>query len=469
MNNKPLLSVWSPQHRRLTIGLILLIIGPAFDWLAVATILPKVMADLGGLSAYGWALSAYMLAMMVGLMLAGEAVDHQGPALPFTCGIALFTCGLVLTGTASSMITFVLSRGVQGVGVGILTSVAYFCLGRGYPEQVKPHMIALVSSTWVVPALLGPALSGLVAEVVGWRWVFLGLVPELLLAIMVVLPSLQTLAASTTARSWDWHRLLATMGVVMGTAMVLIGIQVPSLPLALLLLLAGWAIGLPSLARLFPAGMLQAKAGLPAAVATLGLLSLAFYGAEAFVPLTLIAIRGQATLTAGLVLTAASLAWTAGSWMQARLAARQGRRLLVLGGLLLLAIGLMGITGVLLPGIPVVVAFVAWSMSGLGMGLAYSTINLVVLETAPAQQVGWATASAELAGMLGSALGTGLGGVIIGSSAATGQAAGSGIAIVDLLVIAITGLSLLTALRLPGRPFHSGETRMTTGALPLDG
>jgi MFS family permease len=140
-----------------------------------------------------------------------------------------------------------------------------------------------------------------------------------------------------------------------------------------------------------------------------------------------------------------------------------------LGGLLLLAIGLMGITAVLLPPMPIVVAFVAWSISGLGMGLAYSTINLVVLETAPPDQVGWATASAELAGLLGSALGTGLGGVIIGSSAATGKAASSGIAIVDLLVIAITGLSLLTALRLPGRPSHPGETRMKTGALPLDG
>jgi MFS family permease len=457
-----LISVWSPQHRRLTVGLILLIIGPALDWLAVATILPKVVADLGGLSEYGWSFSAYMLATMGGLMLAGEVVDHKGPVLPFTCGVSLFTCGLVLTGTVSSMITFVLSRGVQGLGVGIISSVTYFCLGRGYPEHVKPHMIALVSSTWVVPALLGPALAGLVADVVGWRWVFLGLVPELLLATIVVLPSLRKLSASTISRSWDLHRPFATIGLVLGTAMSLTGLQVQSLPVALLLLLSGLVIGIPALLRLFPAGTLQAKAGLPAAVATLGFLSLAFYGAEALLPLTLIAIRGQRTLTAGVVLTAASLAWTAGSWVQARLTARQGRRLLVLVGLLLMALGLMGISGVLLPTMPVVVAFVAWSISGLGMGLAYSTINLVVLETAPADQVGWATSSAELAAVLGSALGTGLGGVIIGSTAVTGKASGSGIAIVDLLLIAITGLSMVTALRLPGRPCHTVETSMKT-------
>jgi MFS family permease len=96
------------------------------------------------------------------------------------------------------------------------------------------------------------------------------------------------------------------------------------------------------------------------------------------------------------------------------------------------------------------------------MGLAYSTINLVVFETAPPDQLGWATASAELAGVLGSALGTGLGGAIIAYTAATGKAAGPGIAIVDILVIAVTGLSMVTALRLPDRPCHTVETSMKT-------
>ena len=99
-----------------------------------------------------------------------------------------------------------------------------------------------------------------------------------------------------------------------------------------------------------------------------------------------------------------------------------------------------------------VVAIVAWGVSGLGMGLAYSTVSLVVLETAPAGQEGSATASMELASVLGSALGTGLGGVIVAFAAAAGSSPSSGIAAVDILVIAITGLAILTATRLPGRP-----------------
>jgi len=190
---------------------------------------------------------------------------------------------------------------------------------------------------------------------------------------------------------------------------------------------------------------------MPAAIATIGFLSLAYFGGEAFLPLTLISLRGQSTILAGVALTAATLSWTAGSWLQAHLAPRQGRRLLVTAGLLLVALGLAGIASVLIPGIPVVVATLAWGVAGLGMGLAYSTLNLVVLETAPAGQEGSASASMEISSVLGSALGTGLGGVIVGFAATTGSSPSSGIAAVDILVIAVTGLAILTAVRLPGR------------------
>jgi len=444
--------VWSPRHRWLTLGLILLTLGPAFEGLAVATILPKIVANLGGLDLYGWAFSAYMLAMLVGLILAGGEADRRGPALPFISGVALFVLGLILAGTAYSMIIFVLSRGVQGFGAGLLASVALVCVGRGYPETVKPRMLAVLSSAWVVPGLVGPALAGVVADLLGWRWVFLGLVPILPLATGLVLPSLRQLPAPTVPGSFDAPRLIAAVGLVIGTGMTLTGLQTGSVPVATLLILLGLAVGIPSLRRLLPPGTLRAKAGMPAAIATMGLLSMAFFGGEAFLPLTLISIRGQSTIIAGVTLTAATLTWTAGSWVQAQLAPRQGRRLLVTTALLLLAFGLAGIASVLIPGMLVGVAPVAWGVAGLGMGLAYSTLSLVVLETASVDQQGTASASLQLASVLGSALGTGLGGVIIAFVAAAGGPPRSGIVVVDILVIAVTGLAILTAVGLPGRP-----------------
>src|SRR5260370_32613509 len=74
---------WSAQHRRLTLGLILITLGPAFEGLAVATILPKIVANLGGLSLYGWSFTIYMLAMLLCMLLAGDGAKPRGPSLPF--------------------------------------------------------------------------------------------------------------------------------------------------------------------------------------------------------------------------------------------------------------------------------------------------------------------------------------------------------------------------------------------------
>src|SRR6266516_7227223 len=446
--------VWSAPYRRLTLGLILIMLGPAVETLAVATILPKIVTDLGGLSFYGWSFSAYMLATLVGLILAGDEADQRGPALPFMVGVVAFVLGLILAGTAPSMIVFVLSRAVQGFGAGILVSVIYACVGQGYPEQLKPRMVAMLASAWVVPGLIGPALAGIISDFFGWRWVFLGLVLVLPLGTGLVLPALKKLTLAKEireARSWDLPRLLATTGLVAGVGMTLAGLQVPSIPLALVLILPGLAMGVPSLRAILPAGTLRVKAGLPAAIATIGLLSAAFFGGEAFLPLTLISIRGQNTIIAGIALTAATLSWTAGSWLQANLAPKQGRRMLVLSGLFIIAVGIAGIAIILFPAIPALVGIVAWGVGGLGMGLAYSTISLVILETAPKDQVGSASASMELSSVLGTALGTGLGGVIIAFAASSGRSQSWGIAVIDILVIACIVFACLTAIRLPGR------------------
>ena len=204
---------------------------------------------------------------------------------------------------------------VQGFGAGIIASVVYVCVGRGYPEQLKPRMVAVLSSAWVVPGLIGPALAGLVADFIGWRWVFLGLVPVVPLATGLVFPALRKLTPSLKTRSLDLPRLLATAGLVAGAGMTLIGLQSQSILIALVLILSGLAIGIPSLRFVLPPGTLQVKAGLPAAIATMGLLSIAFFGGEAFLPLTLVSIRGQSTIFAGIALTAATLTWTTGSWV----------------------------------------------------------------------------------------------------------------------------------------------------------
>ena len=176
---KPVSGIWQAPLRRLTFGLVLVVVATAFEALAVATILPITSDELGGLDWYGWTFSSFMLANLVGIAVGGSETDRRGAAPPFLFGTLLFTVGLVISGLAPSMAVIVVGRTSQGLGGGLLSAVAYASIARAYAVELQPRMLATLSSAWVVPGLVGPGLAGVIAEYAGWRWVFLGLAPLL--------------------------------------------------------------------------------------------------------------------------------------------------------------------------------------------------------------------------------------------------------------------------------------------------
>src|SRR5205085_1398818 len=184
------MSLWAPEHRALTVGLVLTITFVASEALAVAPAVPVLARDLGGLRLYGWMFSAFMLAGMVGVVLAGEAADRRGPTAPYVVGLLLFVVGLVVAGRAPSMPVLVLGRVVQGLGAGAVPAVAYASIGRSLPPALRPRMMAVLSSAWIVPGLFAPGVAAIVIHQVGWRWVFLGLAPVVVLTGLVALPAL---------------------------------------------------------------------------------------------------------------------------------------------------------------------------------------------------------------------------------------------------------------------------------------
>jgi MFS family permease len=356
--------IWGPERRNLTIGLILTVSMGAFEALAVATVLPAAVKDIGGLEWYGWVFSGFMLANLVSITTAGRAADLHGVAQPFVLGTGFFVAGLLGAGLAPAMPLVVASRIAQGLGAGALSSVAYVAIARAYPPGARPRMLAMLSSAWVVPGLVGPALAGAVADHVSWRWVFLGLAPPTTVASALAVPSLRSLGPSTAAASATKHTLTA-LYLAAGAGAALFGLgRADNLPVAVALLVAGVGLALPALIRLLPAGTLRARRGLPAAVATVGLLGFAFFAAEAFLPLSLTEVRGQSTMVAGVALTAATLTWTAGAWIQARLAGRESRRWLTASGLVLMIGGVAGIALVVTTTLPVAGAAIAWGIAG---------------------------------------------------------------------------------------------------------
>jgi MFS family permease len=416
----------------------------------VITILPAIKDDLEGIRLYGWATSAFQLGLMVGIVVAGGQADRRGPVPPFVAGIALFAAGLVVGGLAPTMTVLVLGRALQGLGAGAVPAVAYAVIGRSYPEALRPRVFAVLSTAWVVPGLVGPAVSALVAERLGWRWVFLGLLPLVVASAALALPSLRRIGPPARPVSPS-GRLGRAVAVAAATGLVLAGLSSGSALAGAALVAAGLLLGVRPLRRLLPPGTLAARPGLPVTVLSRGLLTFAFFGADTYVPLALTAVRGRSTAVASVAVTAATLSWTAAAWVQERKAADWPGRRLIRAGFLIIVAGIACEVAALFPGVPVAVGVAGWAVGGFGIGLAYSPVSLIVLGEAPSGQEGVASASLQLADTLGVALGAGLGGVLVAVGAAAGWAEWAGIAGAYALTATVAVAAAVLARRIPSR------------------
>ena len=447
-------SLWRPDRRGLTLGLVLTITLVGFEALAISTVMPIVARELGGLELYGWVFSAFFLGSLIGIVMVGGAIDRGGLAAPYAAGLVLFAIGLLGGGLAPSMPILVAARFIQGLGAGTIQPIAYVAIGRTLPESLRPRMFATLSTAWVLPGIVGPAIAGTVGDSIGWRFVFLGLLPLIAIAGALTLGALHAVAAAPAVTDGSTvaarrGRLPLALAVALGAGLLTLGLTTGQLVPTVALSVVGLLIGVVALRRLTPAGTLVARPVLPAAIAIRGILTFAFFGVDAFVALSLVDWRGVSATEAGIALTAATVAWTAGAWIQARGAARWRTHLFVRAGFAVTLLGLVGMLFVLRPDVSWLVAIPAFGIAGLGMGLAYSPLALIVLRDASRETQGAATSALSLTDSLGTALGTGISGAIVAASLrATGEpATGLAVAFTVAILVGLGGLALTGRLR----------------------
>ncbi|HJP72259.1 MAG TPA: MFS transporter, partial [Candidatus Limnocylindria bacterium] len=297
-------SIWSPERRVLTVAMVGLVTAVAFEGMAVPTILPATVDELGQLELYGWAFSAFWLTNIVGITVAGGDADQHGPGRSFAIGLLLFAIGLFVSGLAGSMTMVIAGRAIQGFGSGAIGAVVYLVIARAYPAPGMARMVALLSSAWVVPGLVGPALAGLVADSVSWRWVFLGLVPAVLVMGGVVLRPVWMLGSPRDALpSAASRRTLHAVALAAGSTLLLAGLSAGAWLPALGMLLVGGCAAVLGLRPLLPSGSLLLRRGRPAVFGVIFLVGFAFFGTEAFVPLAVTAVRGGSTTLGGVALS----------------------------------------------------------------------------------------------------------------------------------------------------------------------
>ena len=380
----------------------------AVEALVVIAIMPAIRRDLGGLEFYGLVFAGFSLAALVLSPIAGRAADQRGPAQPFFLFGTIFIAGTVFCGLAPSMPLLALARVIQGVGAGGSYTVALAAVTRIYPESGRARVLALLAGAWIVPGLLGPSFGALMATTLGWRWAFVSIIPLAVIAMALALPALRAVPAAErpSQLSIRWPLELAA-----GVAALISGLSLLSWLSVPLVAVGSW-LTWSALGHILPPGSLRARPGPPAAIMTIFLLLIAFVGADYFIPLMLTGIRGRSLAEAGAVITLGTVSWSLGNWWQSHAVVRTSSITLIRLGGAILTIAIIGILATL-AGASLAISYIAWFAAGVGMGIAYPTAYLVIMQGADAAGAGSAVSSEQVAERLALALGGGLGGVCI--------------------------------------------------------
>ncbi len=463
-------SPWSPALWRTTLGVVALVSLVAFEAMAVATAMPVAARALDGLDLYAWSFTGFLITSLFATAVAGELSDRFGPRLPVLAGVAVFAAGLVLAGTAGSMVPFVVGRLVQGLGGGGIIVGIYVLIGQAYPDELRPRVFSYLAAAWVVPAVVGPLMAGTVAENLSWRLVFHGLLPLVVAPVLLLLPVLAAARPATPdgQQARRTGRLWPALALAGGAAALQLGGQQLERERVLLgvgLLSVGAVLVLPALCRLTPPGTLRLRRGLPSVVALRGVQAGAFFGVEAFLPLMLVEHRGLSPTLAGASLTGAALGWSAGSWWQGRpgLGVDRGR-LPAIGAVVVLAGLLVTSTTVVAdPAVPPVVAALGWALAGSGMGVTLSTLSVLLFRLSPAGEEGFSSAALQMSDALGCVLTVGLGGVLYAWLHERGGGTEFATVFVVMLVVQVVGVWVATRV-LPSGTAPRGRRRTPAGA-----
>lgn len=445
---EPPRSIFAPQLRPTTLGILTLITLIAFEAMAVSAALPTAARDLHGIGAYGWAFTGFLVANVVGMVASGELSGRAGPRPPLLAGLACFLAGLVLAGTATTMAQLVAGRVVQGLGGGLLITAIYVVMGEAYEQRLRPPLFAATSSAWVVPSLVGPPVSGLLTQHASWRWVFLGLAPFVVIGGALILPVLRRLGSPVDpSRRTAWLKLVRATAVAAGVAGLENAGQHPS-AVAVSLAVPALAVLAWGLAGLLPRGTVRVRPGVPAPIALRGLLAGAFFGVESLVPLSLTVQHGFSPTAAGLPLACSGASWAVGSWLQGRAddsAGPQGRVRLIRAGFALLVVAALGMAVSALPAVPGWIAYPSWLIAGLGAGLTMSSVGVLVLNFTTDADRGTDSAALQLSDATVSALTTGAGGVLVAAAARGTISFAAAIGGLDLAMAAIALLGVTVA------------------------
>jgi MFS family permease len=410
----------------------------AFEGTVVTSAMPTIARELGGLGAYAWVFSAFLVTSTLAMLVCGKLADAFGRLPVFVGGMALFLAGSALCGASTSFGALVFFRAVQGLGAGSVQPMSMTIGADLYRLEERARVQAFSTAAWGAANVVGPVIGGWIVEHASWRWVFLVNVPVGAVAVGLLLVSYRDPPRQARGPIGAGGALLAGMA----TALVSFALSpdgLASMPARLAL--AAAAVGA---VVAFAAQQVRAKAPLlPASVlgepaVQAGLAAGAFIGSilytcAAYVPLWVTSHGRGDAVAAGVTLVPLLAGWALGSAFSVRALVAHGMRPVQMGAFAVAFAGAVMLALVVAFGLPTPWAFAAVGVLGVGLGPAASSSVHATQSCVAWQHRGGVTSAVFAARMLG-------GSIAVAALGALGRGGHEGARFVGIAVLALGGL-----------------------------
>ena len=404
------------EHRRILIILGALLLGmvlAALDQTIVATALPTIAGDLGGLDKLYWVVTSYLLTSTISTPLFGKLGDLYGRKKLFQASIVIFLVGSTLSGLSHTMVQLIAFRAIQGVGAGGLMVGAQAIIGDVVSPRQRGRYVGYFGAVFGVTSVAGPLIGGFFTQQLSWRWVFYVNLPIGILALFVVGAVLH-LPSKRTHRSIDyWGTALLSAGV---TAIILTatwgGTTYAWLSTPIVLLAIGGALLIGvfifverrATEPLLPVVLFRNRV-FTVTSAVGFLMGFSMYGVLTYVPVYLQAVRGASPTTSGLELLPVMLGLLVASITSGRLVSSSGRyKRFPIMGTAVLTVGFAGLSLITPTTDPLFVG-AAMLLVGAGIGLGMQVLVVAVQNAVGYEYLGTATSAATFFRSIGGSFG----------------------------------------------------------------
>lgn len=414
------------QKRLVIVGIMLSVFMASMESTVIATAMPTVASELGGIERYSWVFAAYLLTSTTTVPIFGKLSDLYGRKKVFVVAMAIFLVGSLLCGMAQSMDQLVWYRALQGIGAGGVLPLAFIMIGEMFTLEQRARFQGFFSGVWGVSAVVGPLIGGFIVDSLSWSWVFwINLLPGVV---------------ATTLVGFAWRDAPRPMGhgavrvdyfgaVLLSACIValMLGLQGAGSAQNLLLV----ALSLVLLAALLWWERRAADPILPMALFRGRLFSTAvghgflsgwaMFGSLSFVPLFVQAVIRTTATGAGITLTPMLLSWVVASIVGSRLLLRFEYKRVAVTGMVLLSLGTLLMSFVSESTNRAQVMFYL-ALMGTGMGLSIPAFLIAVQSTVERRSLGTATSMLQFSRSIGGTLGVAVMGALLTNRLVTGMA-----------------------------------------------